>query len=35
MIRMSGSSETLLDEDVATLRKDGGANELIDRLWLE
>lgn len=27
-----GSSETLLDQDLATLRKDGGAQELVDRL---
>jgi hypothetical protein len=27
-----GSSETLLDQDLAILRQDGGANELIDRL---
>ena len=27
-----GSSESLLDQDLATLRQDGGANELIDRL---
>ena len=30
-----GSSETLLDQDLATLRQDGGANELIDRLRLQ
>jgi hypothetical protein len=30
-----GSSETLLDQDLATLRRDGGANELIDRLRLQ
>jgi len=27
-----GSSETILDQDLATLRSDGGAQELIDRL---
>jgi len=27
-----GSSETLLDQDLSTLRQDGGAEELIDRL---
>ncbi len=27
-----GSSETLLDQDLATLRQDGGVNQLIDRL---
>lgn len=30
-----GSSETLLDQDLATLRQDGGANALIDRLRLQ
>ncbi len=30
-----GSSETLLDQDLATLRQDGGAKELIDRLRLQ
>ncbi len=30
-----GSSETLLDQDLATLRDEGGANELIDRLRLQ
>lgn len=30
-----GSSETLLDQDLATLRQDGGADELIDRLRLQ
>jgi hypothetical protein len=30
-----GSSETLLDQDLATLRQDGGAEELIDRLRLQ
>ena len=30
-----GSSETLLDQDLATLRKNGGADELIDRLRLQ
>jgi hypothetical protein len=30
-----GSSETLLDQDLATLRQGGGANELIDRLRLQ
>jgi hypothetical protein len=30
-----GSSETLLDQDLATLRQDGGANELIERLRLQ
>jgi hypothetical protein len=30
-----GSSETLLDQDLATLRDGGGANELIDRLRLQ
>src|SRR5665213_1032776 len=30
-----GSSETLLDQDLATLRQEGGADELIDRLRLE
>jgi len=30
-----GSSETLLDQDLATLRRGGGANDLIDRLRLQ
>jgi hypothetical protein len=30
-----GSSETLLDQDLATLRDGGGANELTDRLRLQ
>ena len=30
-----GSSETLLDQDLATLREGGGAHELIDRLRLQ
>jgi len=30
-----GSSETLLDQDLATLRQDGGAVDLIDRLRLQ
>ncbi|MGK7344316.1 MAG: GmrSD restriction endonuclease domain-containing protein [Candidatus Nitrospinota bacterium M3_3B_026] len=30
-----GSSETLLDQDLATLRNGGGADELIDRLRLQ
>ncbi len=30
-----GSSETLLDQDIATLRDGGGAKELIDRLRLQ
>jgi hypothetical protein len=30
-----GSSETLLDQDLATLRQSGGANELIERLRLQ
>ncbi len=30
-----GSSETLLDQDLATLRQNGGANELIERLRLQ
>jgi hypothetical protein len=30
-----GSSETLLDQDLATLRQGGGANELLDRLRLQ
>jgi len=30
-----GSSETLLDQDLATLREGGGASELIDRLRLQ
>jgi hypothetical protein len=30
-----GSSETLLDQDLATLRQNGGAEELIDRLRLQ
>ena len=30
-----GSSETLLDQDLATLRQDGGVDELIDRLRLQ
>jgi hypothetical protein len=30
-----GSSETLLDQDLLTLRQGGGANELIDRLRLQ
>jgi len=30
-----GSSETILDQDIATLRNDGGAAELIDRLRLQ
>jgi hypothetical protein len=30
-----GSSETLLDQDLATLRDGGGTNELIDRLRLQ
>jgi hypothetical protein len=30
-----GSSETLLDQDLSTLRQDGGAEELIDRLRLQ
>lgn len=30
-----GSSETLLDQDLATLRQDGGAEELLDRLRLQ
>lgn len=30
-----GSSETLLDQDLATLRQGGGASELIDRLRLQ
>jgi len=30
-----GSSETLLDQDLATLRQGGGADELIDRLRLQ
>lgn len=30
-----GSSETLLDQDLATLRDGGGVNELIDRLRLQ
>jgi len=30
-----GSSETLLDQDLAILRRDGGADELIDRLRLQ
>lgn len=30
-----GSSETLLDQDLATLRQEGGASELIDRLRLQ
>src|SRR5688572_14944215 len=30
-----GSSETLLDQDLATVRQGGGANELIDRLRLQ
>ncbi|TAH44518.1 MAG: DUF262 domain-containing protein [Gammaproteobacteria bacterium] len=30
-----GSSETLLDQDLATFRDGGGANELIDRLRLQ
>ncbi len=30
-----GSSETLLDQDLATLREEGGASELIDRLRLQ
>ena len=30
-----GSSETLLDQDLATLRKGGGPDELIDRLRLQ
>ena len=30
-----GSSETLLDQDLATLRDGGGANDLIDRLRLQ
>ncbi|MDA1107473.1 MAG: hypothetical protein O2845_03665 [Proteobacteria bacterium] len=30
-----GSSETLLDQDLATLRQGGGANELVDRLRLQ
>ena len=30
-----GSSETLLDQDLATLKQDGGAQELIDRLRLQ
>lgn len=30
-----GSSETLLDQDLATLRQDGGVEELIDRLRLQ
>jgi hypothetical protein len=30
-----GSSESLLDQDLATLRQDGGADELIDRLRLQ
>lgn len=30
-----GSSETLLDQDLTTLKQDGGASELIDRLRLQ
>jgi hypothetical protein len=30
-----GSSETLLDQDLAILRQEGGADELIDRLRLQ
>jgi hypothetical protein len=30
-----GSSETILDQDLSTLRQDGGASELIDRLRLQ
>lgn len=30
-----GSSETLLDQDLATLRQEGGADELIERLRLQ
>jgi hypothetical protein len=30
-----GSTETLLDQDLSTLRQGGGANELIDRLRLQ
>lgn len=30
-----GSSETLLDQDLTTLKQDGGATELIDRLRLQ
>jgi hypothetical protein len=30
-----GSSETLLDQDLATIRQEGGADELIDRLRLQ
>ena len=30
-----GSSETILDQDLATLRNDGGVQELIDRLRLQ
>lgn len=30
-----GSSETFLDQDLATLKQDGGAKELIDRLRLQ
>lgn len=30
-----GSSETILDQDLATLRNGGGANELIDRVRLQ
>lgn len=30
-----GSSETLLDQDLATLRQDGGADELLERLRLQ
>lgn len=30
-----GSSETILDQDLATIRNGGGANELIDRLRLQ
>lgn len=30
-----GSSETLLDQDLATLRQDGGVDELIDKLRLQ
>lgn len=30
-----GSTETLLDQDLATIRQGGGANELVDRLRLQ
>jgi hypothetical protein len=30
-----GSSETLLDQDLATLRQGGGATEMLDRLRLQ